>query len=240
MGGIAYGYGVCANCRKPIYLTSKPIWQHKERGSCLEPEAKIWDSEWNSNKRLPVIVGICGFAQSGKDTLANQIVQRDGFERMAFADPMRNILYALNPTIERHSSGLARTVRLQQLINTVGWERAKNDYPEVRQLLQRLGTEGGRKHISEDVWVRATLNNITSNMVVIPDVRFPNEAEAIKMLGGTIVRVVRNGVEPTNEHASETAYTDQDFVVYNNGTPDDLYRNYGEALNKYWKEKGKL
>jgi len=230
---LIYGHGVCANCRQPLHLTSKPVWQHAEQRFCTTPEIKTWGADWAEPKTNQTFVGICGFAQSGKDTLANQLVEREGFFRTALADPMRNILYAINPTIERDGSGLARTVRLQQIVNTIGWERAKVEYPEIRQLLQRLGTDGARQFISDDVWIRATFDNVKHEKVVIPDVRFPNEAEAIKKRGGVIVRIFRSGYEPTNTHISETAYSDQDIVLYNDGTPEDLYKKYVEALTEW-------
>ena len=232
MDSVIYGHAVCANCRKGLHLLNKPVWLHAKQEGCNSPELKYWNNDWKDGSEMRII-GICGFAQSGKDTLAKELVERDGFERRSFADPMRNILYAINPTIERDSSGLARTVRLQQIVNTMGWDRAKVEYPEIRRLLQMLGTEGGRKHISEDVWVRACLDNAKTDKIAITDVRFPNEAKAIHERGGIVVRIIRFGVAPTNDHESETAYTDQDIILENNGTPQELYEKYVQAIEKW-------
>ena len=167
-----------------------------------------------------VIVGICGFARSGKDTLANELVTRLGFERRAFADTLRNVLYSTNPIIETASAG---PKRVQDIVDDIGWDEAKMQYSEIRDLLQRLGTEGGRVHIAEDVWNRVVFEKPHGPRLVIPDVRFPNEADAIHARGGMVVRVTRPGYEPINGHISETAYSDQDFIVRNDGSIEDLY-----------------
>jgi hypothetical protein len=177
-------------------------------------------------------VGICGFAQSGKDTLATQLRTRLGFEVRAFGDALRGMLYDINPVVDW--GGFSRSRRIQEIVDLIGWEDAKKIYPEVRELLQRLGTEGGRRHIGEDVWVRSLFEKPHSSMLVIPDVRFPNEALAIKERGGVVVRIVRAGNSPVNAHVSETAYSDQDFVIENNGSPEDLFRSFIESLHVFW------
>jgi dephospho-CoA kinase len=188
-----------------------------------------------------VIVGLAGFGRSGKDELAKQLVANEGFKRVAFADAMRNILYALNPIIEANNMNIEQNgsnafveIRVSEIVDAIGWERAKVEYEEIRQLLQRLGTDGARAHLSDDIWVRTVLeNNSEVPRLVIPDVRFPNEAEELKKRGGVIIRVIREGYGAVNGHISETAYTDQDIILHNDGTPDDLYRNYVEAIQEW-------
>jgi len=188
-----------------------------------------------------VIIGLAGFARSGKDELAKQLVANEGFKRVAFADAMRNILYALNPIIDTKTVNMAPVInsahveiRVQEIVDEIGWERAKVEYPEIRQLLQRLGTDGARAHLSDDIWVRTVLeNNAETPRLVIPDVRFPNEAEEIQKRGGVIIRIIREGYGAVNGHISETAYADQDIILHNDGTPDDLYKNYVEAIQEW-------
>lgn len=187
-----------------------------------------------------MIIGLCGFAQVGKDTLAAELVERDGYHRVAFADAMRNILYELNPIIEVPrklflngtfwAGRETQNVRLAEIIDKHGWDVAKVENPEIRNLLQRLGTDGGRKYLGEDIWVRTALNNQQADKLVVSDVRFPDEAEAIKVQGGIIVRIKRDGYEPINAHISETAYQDQDFLITNNGTTEDLYNEFKKFI----------
>jgi len=171
-----------------------------------------------------IIIGIAGVAQSGKDTLANFFVEKDGFERIGFADAMRNVLYATNPIVSlSYEDRFREIVRVQSVVDAIGWELAKNEYPEIRQLLQQLGTEGGRNCLSEDIWIRTLFERAKKDRLVIPDVRFENEAKAIHDKGGAIIRVARNGYSPVNDHISEVAFLGEDILLENNGTPEQLY-----------------
>jgi len=170
------------------------------------------------------IVGICGYAGAGKDALASQLLANDGYERCSFADPMRRVLYAMNPIVGVDS--YMGSVRVRELIDEHGWEKAKRTHPEIRQLLQRLGTEGGRDVLGDTIWVDTLFKLAKTGKLVIPDVRFPNEADAIRSKGGVLVRVVRDGVVATNQHVSESALQVQDIILHNNGTIEDLYEQY--------------
>jgi hypothetical protein len=139
---------------------------------------------------------------------------------------------AINPTISlrdvpdfiRNSFRCAgvhpETVRYTQLLETVGYERAK-EVPDFRRFLQKLGTEGVRDIFGEDAWVEALENRLVRNglmepanednyagvhgdaRVVITDVRFPNEAKWIHRCHGTLWRVVRPGYGGNDLHPSE-------------------------------------
>jgi hypothetical protein len=150
-----------------------------------------------------VIVGLSGWAQAGKDSTGNLMVAHHGFERIAFADALRSMLYTLNP--------LTGAGRVRDVVDGWGWEYAKS-LPEVRALLQRLGTEAGRDVIGENVWVDAAMAKIEpGGRYVITDVRFPNEAEAIRQRGGEVWRIVRDAWQPANGHPSERALDGYDF-----------------------------
>ena len=86
-----------------------------------------------------------------------------------------------------------------------GWDEAKKT-EEVRRLLQIFGTEIGRSLLGENIWVElATRNLESSKNYVFTDVRFPNEADKIKNLGGLIWRVERPSINAINNHSSEVA-----------------------------------
>lgn len=164
------------------------------------------------------IIGLTGYAQSGKDTVASILVEKYGYTRIAFADKIREFLYDLNPMVACSPTGY-----LQDLVNLVGWDDAKKE-PQVRRLLQDLGISS-RKIIDENVWVTLALGKINEGeRVVITDVRFENEAIMIKLLNGQLWRVKRVGVGPVNDHVSESEMdgykVNQIFV--NNGSVEDL------------------
>lgn len=98
-----------------------------------------------------------------------------------------------------------------------------------RYAMQTLGTEWGRMILGEDVWTNIMLLRARSRIedgfsVVIDDVRFPDEVNALRLLGATIVRIVRPGVDVPAEHASEAHVQSLpvDAVVVNDGSPEDL------------------
>jgi hypothetical protein len=163
-----------------------------------------------------MIIGLSGYAQSGKDTVAELLCLNYGYNRVSFADPMREALMRLNPVINSQP--------LACLVDDYGWDVAKSN-PEVRRLLQVFGTEVGRQMFGENFWVDIALAGLNSNhRVVLSDVRFPNEAQAIVDKGGQVWRVQREGHKPVNLHASETAMDNWRFddLILNHGSLDDL------------------
>jgi hypothetical protein len=167
-----------------------------------------------------MIIGLTGYAQSGKDTVASILVENYGYQRVAFADPIRDLLYATNPMLKEG-------YRVKGLVDVYGWDRVKVDYPEARRLLQDLGV-GARKTFGDMFWVRQALNGLQlfgEANYVITDVRYPNEAKAIRDYDNAqIWRVKRLGVDPVNSHESESAMDGEkvDQIFVNNGTIDDL------------------
>jgi hypothetical protein len=164
-----------------------------------------------------MIIGLSGYAQSGKDTVAELLCLNSTYHRRSFADPMRDAIYKMNPFVEGGN-------RVAELVDEYGWEVAKAN-PEVRRLLQVFGTDVGRKMFNENFWINIALAGLKDHhRVVISDVRFPNEADAIKQLGGQVWRINRHNHQPVNGHTSEHAMDNYMFkhVIYNDGTLDDL------------------
>jgi hypothetical protein len=164
-----------------------------------------------------MIIGLSGYAQSGKDTVAELLCLNYGFKRISFALPMRDAIYTLNPLVEG-------TNRIVDLVDEYGWDVAKAN-PEVRRLLQVFGTEVGRSLFGETFWIDQAFKRAEEyERVVFSDVRFPNEATAIQQRGGDVWRINRHNHAPVNGHKSEHAMDNFMFkhVLYNDGTIDDL------------------
>lgn len=175
-----------------------------------------------------MIVGLSGYARSGKDTVASLMPT---FEHRSFAGKLKEMAWILNPMLE---GGM----RLQEVVQFHGWDKAKDDYQELRRFLQVLGTEVGREMIDQDIWVNLAMREIDTNLnTVFTDCRFPNEAKTINEMGGQVWRINRPGIEAVNHHASETALDGWDFdlVIVNDGTIIDD-SNIGESANNL-KEK---
>jgi hypothetical protein len=170
-----------------------------------------------------IIIGIGGYAGCGKDTLAALLVKHFGFRRISFADPMRDMAVAIDPVVGFGEND--EPIRYNDAIEMCGYTSAKIVFPEVRQFLQRLGTEAGRKILGHSVWVDAALERIRDGeRIVIPDMRFTNEALAIKKAGGHTIRVSRKGIEAPNDHLSEHDLDlwNYDLYLSNNTLPEDM------------------
>lgn len=175
---------------------------------------------------LPRIVGLSGYARSGKDTVANYLVEHHGYRRVAFADTLKRFVASIYPDIGSR-------------VEAVGWEAAKEQL-EVRQALQRVGTLA-RHHIHPDIWVMPLLPNLSDPdaRLVVSDVRFPNEAAFVQNQGGPVIRINRPGVLPAGNDVTDTSLDTFDgffAVLENDGTLDDLYAK-AESAMRSWSEQ---
>lgn len=211
-----------------------PEWQ-KSKGARLEyhtanqlgiPVLILKDGKLIPRVRL---LGVSGYARSGKDTISDCLVASHGYTKVSFASPMKIAMEKLNPTIRIPSTG--QTLELKDAVDYYGWEELKTLSPDVRPLLQRFGTEVGREMFGENFWVEQALDSIPDGAkAVFADVRFPNEADAIRNLNGKVWRVIRPGTEAANSHPSETALDDYDFDMYisNSATINELCQQVGD------------
>lgn len=178
----------------------------------------------------PTLIGLTGYAGSGKDTVRNILEHRHDYDGIAFADPIRDMLTALLESCSITTDWLTERELKEKPIPELGLS--------YRQMAQQLGTEWGRA-LKESMWLDiaaakvAMYSQYNSPGIVISDVRFPNEAAWIRAQGGKIWTIVRPGIEPVRAHASEDliATLPYDYVIYNQGTIDDLPRAVEAALN---------
>lgn len=171
-------------------------------------------------------IALFGFAGSGKDSVANRLVSEHGYRRVSFADPLKAMALTVDPVVTGNT--YPENYRLSDVVNTHGWDEAKRTYPEVRRFLQRLGQ--AQRDIDEDYWLNIAINKIGNipdyTPVVVTDVRYDNEYEALSKLDFLMVRVNRPDIGPANDHVSEDAdrFT-PDTTFHNNGTLGALNDN---------------
>lgn len=191
------------------------------------------------------IIGLSGFARSGKDEAAKILVEEFGFIQVAFADKLRDMLYALDPIVGHYYYDKnPDLLTVQDVIDKYGWGGYKETEfgQEIRRLLQRLGTEAGRQIMWDTIWIDAALKGLPDDAkVVVSDARFFNEFDAIRDRGGYIWRVEREGVGPANNHASELEAMNYDkfsLVLNNNGSLEEyqrvIRREYASGRYKEW------
>lgn len=188
-----------------------------------------------------IIVGLTGKAGSGKDTVADRLVARHGFQKMAFAEPLKRVLRTVDPYIGFDPMSPSQILTVTQALEKCGGEEGvKKLFPAYRRYLQKLGTEGIRS-IDAEFWVKAAmleLDKLPENArVVFTDCRFPNEANALHAYTGKDWRTATSEVwqvERQDElrgngdvapHASEehVGRMGEQITVYNNSTLEDLY-----------------
>lgn len=176
-----------------------------------------------------VDIGLAGVARSGKDSVGSILVSQ-GWRKKSFASPMRQALAIVNCQVETVNGVMPL---MDALYMFGGWEGLKERAPEVRGLLQRLGTGVGRELWGEDFWVNLAFKDLkyTENYV-FTDVRFPNEVDAIRARGGVVWQVSRPGVVAANGHVSESALDGVvfDAVIENDGSLEDLQGKVLECL----------
>ena len=164
------------------------------------------------------LVAFTGLAGSGKST-ACQALLDEGWIRVKFADGLKNMLRAFY-----RSCGIEDSAYIEARIEG---DMKEEPCPFLRgrtprHAMQTLGTEWGRDCISPDLWVQAWRQRVGTLLsdgvpVVTDDCRFVNEADAVRRLGGRIVRVERPGLS-TGAHASEAMAFEPDMVIHNDKT----------------------
>jgi len=145
-----------------------------------------------------MIIGICGFIGSGKDTAADYLVNLHGFRRESFANSLKDAVtqvFGWDRTMLEGRTTHAREWREQ----VDPWWAQRLNMPDLtpRWVLQYWGTDVLRKGFHDDIWIASLENKLRNSQdnIVISDCRFPNEIKSIKAAGGIVVRIVR-GPEP--------------------------------------------
>lgn len=171
------------------------------------------------------LVGLTGYARSGKDTVADYLVREHGFVKHSFAAPIREfVARILGMTLAELETN--KEVEVPWLGTT------------PRKMMQTAGTEWGR-NIDPALWIKSAMRRVNVDLrlgrsVVITDVRFDNEAEALTKAGGRIVRLTRPSAAPVRPHVSERPIADQHVTasVANDGLRQSLFRRIDSVLRQ--------
>jgi len=174
-----------------------------------------------------MIIGFAGKKGSGKDTLANYLIEKYNFKRVAFGDPVKEvcrILFGFND---------------EQLYGNKKEEMDKIGI-KPREAFQKIGTEFGRNMIHQlfpniniklgELWIDVFKRNNKKENIVLSDVRFQNEADAIKELGGIII-YIDSKYSIKDNHESEKIEVEYDYKLENYGSLQDFYNNYEKIIS---------
>ena len=168
-----------------------------------------------------MIIGICGLIGSGKDTIADILVQEKNFEKLSFADKLKDGVASVFGWDRQMLEGKTNSSRNWREKEDTFWTKETGRSITPRLILQEFGTDCMRQGFYDGVWVSLVKKHVLDNPhknFVIPDVRFENEANMIHSINGKVWRVRRGpdpvwfrlytdlGQEPTNVHESEVIY----------------------------------
>ncbi|MFJ2775682.1 hypothetical protein [Kitasatospora sp. NPDC087315] len=176
-------------------------------------------------------IALIGRARSGKDTAAGML-REHGYVRLALADPLKQMAYDIDPVVGTELLGVhaPAIVHLADAVDRYGWEAVKDKFPQARRFLQRLGTEGIRRHVNPDFWIEKCLRAAAVHgSVVVTDVRFANEVDTLRAAGFAIWFIDRGGAD--GDHPSEQLGPEHaDRTVPNTGSLPNFHTRIREAL----------
>lgn len=176
---------------------------------------------------MRVVVSVYGYKGSGKSTVAGMLVNEYVFDLFKFADGLKSMLASFGLTPDQ-IDGPDKEIPCEMLCGKT-----------PRWAMQSLGTEWGRKLIGEDVWVNAWKRAVQDwldndySAVVVDDMRFQNEVDAVKSFNGVLVKVVR-GEPSADQHESEKHIDSfaPDYTIVNNGSLEDLENAVHDLIEK--------
>lgn len=181
---------------------------------------------------MALILGIAGYAHSGKDSVGDILVKNHGFQRRSVGDVVLDILAEVDPVLLAvDPEDPFHQHRMNLWLEQNGYEATKETSADMRPMMQRLG-EACRRVLGSEVLIDATFRNCPSRMVMT-STRYRNEAQAIKDNGGFVWRVNRPGFGAINDHITETDMDswDYDLVIDNDGSLEDLAAKVAEGVH---------
>jgi hypothetical protein len=197
------------------------------------------------------VVGLSGFAQSGKTTAALYLEKKYGIRRKHIAEPLRAMLAVLLQANGMSSDEITEYLegaKKEQVIPCLG---VTSRYAQIT-----IGTEWGREMINQNLWANTWAAGVKDGESVMNDsVRFPNEAAAIRQLGGFVIMIKRPGTKPAKfknklgeflyskfgimwgVHPSERIdLIKPDFIIHNDADVETMYRDLDAAMAKYFEK----
>jgi hypothetical protein len=182
-----------------------------------------------------MLIGLGYAARSGKDEVANLLVRDYGFKKIAYADAVKDAVRVIFGLTQRQLYGDEK-----ELVDEYCQDTHRN-------ILQKVGTECMRRGYRDDIWIKALFRQLSLDEDgepdwVVTDVRFSNEADAVKERGGWLVKVSRperlRDQIATKLHASETSmigYEGWDYEIVNDDSLETLSEKVDDMITHFTK-----
>jgi len=183
------------------------------------------------------IIGISGFIGSGKDTVADYLVNYHGFRRESFAGTLKDAISFIFGWDRMMLEGRTKTSReWREQVDQWWADRLNMPYLTPRWVLQNWGTDICRKWFHDDIWVASLENKLrqSTDNIVISDVRFSNEVMAIRRNGGKVICIDRGEKPDWYACAMFTlqALEQNQWKISNN--QQDMMSRYPEVHTSEW------
>lgn len=194
---------------------------------------------------VPPDIGLMGRASTGKDTAGAYLADAWGHKVLSFAEPLRELAAFLDPIVQPArfyqfgaNPQMLAYLRYSQALDVFGYRRAKDNFPEFRDTLDKLG-RGVREVIGADAWVDVLASRVERlaprTPFTVTDVRFPNEVDYLRSKGAVLIRLTRSSA-PIVDAPSETAadHIEADYTFANEGdTPEALYEFLDDVVTRH-------
>lgn len=171
---------------------------------------------------LPYIIGLTGQKMVGKDTVADYLCNLYNYQKKSFAEPLKQACQIIFGLTEQQLYHQEHKETLDMFWNYT-----------PRQLMQILGTDLLRNNFDQNIWTKLMekyIQNNLNNYLVIPDIRFQNEADLIKKYNGIIIKITRTNIENSDQHSSEQQTVDYDYLIKNDEDLIYLYQHINKIL----------
>ena len=198
-----------------------------------------------------MIISISGTIGSGKNTIADYLIDKYNFKGLSFAESLKDALSVIFGWDREKLEGLTVESRKWREETDQWWaERLNIPNFSPRFAMQNFGTEVCRNHFHDEIWIASLERKIlnATNNYVVTDCRFANEFNSIKRLNGITLRVEKTPrpiwyqytnplnlekLKDFNIHASEYSSVNlpYDHIIENNSTIENLYLKIDELIN---------
>ena len=197
-----------------------------------------------------MIIGICGLIGSGKGSVADILIENHNFERLSFADKLKDGVASVFGWDRDMLEGDTDRSRIWREKTDEYWTKETGMNVTPRLVLQLFGTDCMRNGFFDGIWVSLVKQKLLDNPDtdwVLPDVRFPNEMNMVKDVGGEVWQVRRgtmpdwfyqrrdNGGEIKDVHPSEWEWikpdTNYNQIIQNDGTLEELLVKVQDIIN---------
>lgn len=192
----------------------------------------------SSNNNLPKLIALCGKKRSGKDTAGSLYIEKYGYIKYAFANPLKEACREIFMFNEEQMDGkLKETIdekwgvsprKVFQIFGTEMFRQRLTDFfPEMKDIKENFWI------YRFELWYKNLIKTNPNAKVVVTDVRFPNEANIIKKLCGTVIKIERHTKKNNDSHSSEKSIDliKGDINITNNGTIKEYHEKLDNIFN---------